>query len=63
MAVEYKIFLNLCQFCSNSRKNCYSGVFEVTDYESEIRIFKLKMADKLTNFMSFREVIMLYGRI
>ena len=31
----------------------YSEVFEVADYESEVKISKLKMADKFTNFMSF----------
>ena len=28
-------------------------LFEIADYESEFRILKLKMADKLTNLVSF----------
>ena len=36
--------VKLWQFCSNLLENGYLGVFEVSDYESEVRILKFKMA-------------------
>ena len=49
----YHFMGKLCIFFSNSLRNGYSGIFEVADYESEVRISKFEMADRLTNFMFF----------
>ena len=43
MAVEYIGFLvKLWQFCFNSFANDYSPVFEVAEYEYEVRTLKFK---------------------
>ena len=64
MAVKYIIFeWNFDNFALIRLWTVTLGVFEVADYESEVRISKFETADKLSNFMSFLEVILLYGRI
>ena len=35
----------LQELCSNSLRDSYSGVFEIADYESEVRIEKFKIVD------------------
>ena len=43
----HDFLVKLWQFCSNLLENGYLGVFEVSDYESEIRTSKFKMADPI----------------
>ena len=42
---EHDFLVKHGQFCSNLLRNGYSEVFEVADYESEVKILKFKMAD------------------
>ena len=44
MTVKYMILVKLWQFYFNSLRNSYFAVFEVADYEYEVRIIKFKMA-------------------
>ena len=38
----HEFLVKLWRFCSNSLRNGYPGVFEVADYESEVRISELR---------------------